>query len=160
MEITVEGDGAVELETEFHVGYEPGADDFKLLVEQPSMPTKSITIQQCKNGEDISSHYIGKYSDTHLQLNTATLSSSARGIVTGESSIYSANNNVGILFKFASTLIPTSVSTMDLQNARIQFGRTSSIITSPTHQLPVIRAARTRLACTEVVITACMCTVS
>jgi len=141
MEITVEGDGAVELETEFHVGYEPGADDFKLLVEQPSMPTKSITIQQCKNGEDISSHYIGKYSDTHLQLNTATLSSSARGIVTGESSIYSANNNVGILFKFASTLIPTSVSTMDLQNARIQFGRTSSIITSPTHQLPVIRAA-------------------
>ena len=59
-----------ELEVAYMVGYEPGADDFAILCEQPSMPTRSLTVQQKKNGSDISAHWKGKYSDTQIILGT------------------------------------------------------------------------------------------
>ena len=65
-DLVTHGDGIINLETIYQIGFEPGADNFAVMTEQITMPSKKLIVVQEKDSVFVSSFWEGDYSATSM----------------------------------------------------------------------------------------------
>ena len=107
-DVTTHGDATFDTQGVCQVGFEPGADNFLIVVEQVLMPTKKLTIVQEKQSQLVSAYWKGDYVATSMVLytNNDTYSSTrAHGVdlnyeIVNGGVTYAAESLVAVEFVF------------------------------------------------------------
>lgn len=149
-ELVTTGDGSIETETVYQIGFEPGADNFVLMVEDVKMPTRKVLLFQEKNSSLITSFWTGEYNVTSLVLSNESdtfVSVNARGVqfdhaIDKDTVTYDSGTLVAIEFEFDELFTVSEITSYALNRARTEWGETLLITSNaPEIILPPARAA-------------------
>ena len=149
-DVTAHGDATFDTQSVCQVGFEPGADNFLILVEQVLMPAQKLTIVQEKQSELVSAYWKGDYVATSMVLytngNTYT-STRAHGVdlnyeIVNGGVTYAAESLVAVEFVFSDVFTLAEVTSFELHSARTEWGESAILtVNSPDVLMPPVRAA-------------------
>ena len=135
-ELNCEGDGAIEVLSNqiLQSGYGVGPNGFRILVDQPHMPTKVIYLLLQQDGVDVQAS-AGSYPDIALHITLSDVTYTAASVSTTTATYNLVQYNV-YFFEFNTPFLTSLITSLELLNPRTDFSKTPQIVNSPQFIAP------------------------